>query len=86
MLFDSESVIKTKIHSFRTQFTKEKNMIENSKKNGAAPEDIYIPKYEFFQYLLFLEPVIIKRATRPNLVRIFLIYFYFPVKKEIKNK
>ena len=46
-------------------------MIENSKKNGAAPEDVYIPKYEFFQYLLFLEPVIIKRATRPNLVRTF---------------
>ena len=53
-------------------------MIENSKKNGAAPEDIYIPKYEFFQYLLFLEPVIIKRATRPNLVRTFFNLFLFP--------
>lgn len=69
-LFDSVSVIKTKLQSFRTQFGKERNMVEKSKKSGAGVDDVYTPRYEFYDMLTFLRPVISKRPSTTNLVRI----------------
>ena len=66
---DLVQAIKTKLQSFRTQFGKEVNLYEKSKKSGAGTDEIYTPKYEFYDGLLFLQPVISKRGSTSNLVR-----------------
>ena len=51
----SAADIQRKIENLRTYFGKEKGKISKSKKSGTAPEHLYVPKWSFYNSLLFLE-------------------------------
>ena len=66
------SILKTKLQSLRNSFSKELTLIKESSRSGAGAEDIYVPKYPFYNELLFLQPVMKKRPSTTNLVNYFL--------------
>ncbi|KAI4455696.1 hypothetical protein MML48_9g00021244 [Holotrichia oblita] len=51
----TEALIKSKIHTLRSQFMSEHNKIKKTEASGASPDDIYQPTLWCYQNLQFLE-------------------------------
>jgi hypothetical protein len=48
------NIIEAKMHSIRSQFMRERNNVQNSKKSGAGADEVYVPARFAYQHLLFL--------------------------------
>ena len=54
----SEEEFKRKLNTLRTQFTQEKCEVDKSRKSGAGTDELYTPKWSWFERLKFLWDVI----------------------------
>lgn len=52
----SDIEVEKKLHTLKSQFLREKAKITKSKKSGAGTTDVYVPKWKYYQLLLFLSP------------------------------
>ena len=59
--------LKSKINTLRTQYRREVNAFEQSKKSGAGTNDIYKPKLWCFDNLSFINEGEMQRESRSNL-------------------
>ena len=57
-------VISAKIQSLRTSFREEVRKIKKSEGTGSGADDVYVPKWKFFQECAFLQDVI--NSNRPT--------------------
>ena len=56
-VFTAEKDIKDAIRSLRAQFRRELTKVNKSKLSGKGTDDIYRPKWQYFEHLEFLQPI-----------------------------
>jgi len=60
-------VIKKKIASLRTQYSKQINKIKKSKSSGVGTDDIFKPTWWLFEELSFLAPHVVSRKGESSI-------------------
>lgn len=77
----TEEIIKKKIASIRSTYLLEKKKCKDSHRTGTGTDDIYHSSLPWFQYMTFLNDVIIARKTLDNFesqqIQVSCLYYLF---------
>ena len=63
----AESDVKTIFQNLRTQYRRELAKVKKSRSSGSGTDDLYQPKWQYYIFLEFLQPVTALRHTVSNL-------------------
>jgi hypothetical protein len=63
----TEKELLKKLNHYRSNWTKERRKVENSKRSGSSTDAVYVPKLWYYPHLLFLAEQVTPRTSSDSL-------------------